>query len=61
MLQKYKKKVEGGMWKVGVAEADVGTVVDLGAEVVAAFGGGIEAQGDGVSRKVVDEGPAIRA
>ena len=54
-------KVEGGMWKVGVAEADVGTVVDLAAEVVAAFGGGIEAQGDGVSCQVVDEGPAIRA
>ena len=50
--------VECGMWSV---EGDVGAVLDLGAEIVAALVGSVEAQSERVARKVVDEGARVTA
>ena len=50
--------VECGMWSV---EGDVGAVLDLGAEIVAALVGSVEAQCERVARKVVDEGARVTA
>ena len=50
--------VECGMWSV---DGDVGAVLDLGAEIVTTLVGSVEAQSEGVARKVVDEGARVTA